>query len=94
MSEDTFLNDFRGSGTRVAVYAVLLKWRKEGLIDLQPCSYMGAYNDHAAHLCWLMGREETYAVLPMSEHEHEICAALCGPHGYAIYKAMRAKHGT
>lgn len=88
------LQVWRDSEKRVSVYTVLIKWNKDGLTDLMPRWHMGAYNDHAAHLCWLMGREEIYAVLPMSEREHEICAALCGPHGYAIYKAMRAKHGT
>lgn len=94
MNKGIFPHDFHDREKRTATYAVLIKWHKGGLIDLQPRGHIEHFSPHALHPCWLLGREETYRKLPMTEHEHEICAALCGPHGYAIYKAMRAKHGT
>lgn len=42
--------------------------------------------------CWGLGINSPYSGISPDDMVVENCEQLCGPHGYSIWKAMKAKH--
>lgn len=76
---------------RQSIYNRFRDWKLDAPVEQQ--NKVSAYGRSPRHLCWILGRTQSFNMLEMSPEELDICQALLGVHGLTVYKMLLIRRG-